>query len=279
VKGAPWFKFFPADFLNDSKVDALPLEAQAILVRMWCVLWAEESLPSDVEEIARKCKVRLAIMQLHMHKLMQFFVHKPDQTYVSVRMEKEKQRSRLVSKARSKAAHAKHKKEVAAHAPADAQTDAHADAHADAHQRFRGSEEDLNPYPQTAFADDRAGIAETKTSTPTAYVNVDQVQKLYDLYPRKREPIDAKKAIRKAISVVMAGDPDHPAMSLIEALDYLAQRLTLYARSVQGSDKKFIPYPASWFSAGSFWDGDSEWSMRQHPAITGNVMDRFREGA
>jgi hypothetical protein len=113
-----------------------------------------------------------------------------------------------------------------------------------------------------------------------AYVSVDQVQKLYDLYPRKREPIHARKAIRTAINVVMAGDPDHPAMSRNEALDYLAQRLTLYAKCVQGYEREFIPYPATWFNAGSFWDGDGEWSTRQsHPAVTGNVMDRFNSGA
>jgi hypothetical protein len=137
-------------------------------------------------------------------------------------------------------------------------------------------EQEENPLPQIAFADvplKGSGIKLTDS----------QIQKLYESYPRKRDPLEAKKAIRKAISVVMAGDPDHPAMLLIEALDYLAQRVTLYARSIQGSDQKYVPYPASWFNAGSFWDDDREWSKHNgspdnsKPRVIvdpGDVLDR-----
>jgi hypothetical protein len=60
----------------------------------------------------------------------------------------------------------------------------------------------------------------------------------------------------------MAGDADHPAMPLDDALDYLAQRIALYARCVQGSDRNFLPYPASWLNAGSFWDDERDWSEK-----------------
>jgi hypothetical protein len=42
---SPWFKFYASDFLLDSKVDSLPLEAQAILVRMWSVIWIDGKIP------------------------------------------------------------------------------------------------------------------------------------------------------------------------------------------------------------------------------------------
>lgn len=109
------------------------------------------------------------------------------------------------------------------------------------------------PFPQTRFADAAPSI-ETKKPTEA------QIEQLYDLYPRKREKLDAKKAICKAVGVVMAGDPDHPAMSLQDALDYLAKLVTLYARCVQDCEGKYIPYPASWFNAGSFWDDERDWS-------------------
>lgn len=111
----------------------------------------------------------------------------------------------------------------------------------------------LEPIPQTTFADAAPSI-ETKKPTEA------QIEQLYGLYPRKRDKLDAKKAIRKAVGVVMDGDSDHPAMPLDDALDYLVQRVTLYAGCVQGCD--FIPYPASWFNAGSFWDDEQDWSKQ-----------------
>jgi|ERR1035437_7014825 hypothetical protein len=141
-------------------------------------------------------------------------------------------------------------------------------------------EQNINILPQTAFADTPARPSESNISKPTEA----QLEQLYSRYPRKREKLAAKKAIRKALGVVMAGDPDHPAMALDEALDYLAQRVTLYARCVQGCDPEFVPYPASWFNAGSFWDDERDWSSKQKGKtngngahITGNVLDYHRE--
>ncbi|MGA9508148.1 MAG: hypothetical protein WBV55_05820 [Candidatus Sulfotelmatobacter sp.] len=144
------------------------------------------------------------------------------------------------------------------------------------------SSSNLKPYPQTTpFADDHCGSADTKNSKPSDA----QVELLYSLYPRKRDKLDAKKAIRKAVAVVMAGDADHPAMSVDDALDYVAQRVSLYAKSVQRCDQDFIPYPASWFNAGAFWDDERDWNKQQGkangnghaarkvPGITGSAVE------
>jgi hypothetical protein len=73
-------------------------------------------------------------------------------------------------------------------------------------------------------------------------------------------------------------------MPLEEALNYLAQRITLYVRCVQGCDRDYIPYPARWFNAGSFWDDERDWSNKQKGKtngngthIVGNVLDYHRE--
>ena len=125
-------------------------------------------------------------------------------------------------------------------------------------------EQEVNTLPQTSFADAHEVLSEErKNSNPTEA----QTERLYSLYPRKRDKLDAKKAIRKAAGMVMAGDADHPAMQLDDALNYLAQRVTLYARCVQGRDPNFIPYPASWFNAGSFWDDEQDWCNRSHGSI------------
>src|ERR1700730_3957947 len=130
----PWFKFFAGDYLNDPDVADLSEEAQGVLVKMWCGVVVHGSLPSDVTEMARKCTVRLAPMQLHLQSLLQFFVQQPDGTYISERLEREQQRSGIISKVRKKAANAKWSKRVSAHASAngDANAAANEDAHADA---------------------------------------------------------------------------------------------------------------------------------------------------
>ena len=96
-----------------------------------------------------------------------------------------------------------------------------------------------------------------RRSTPTE----DQVERLYHLYPLKVGKSDAKKAIRKAVVEVRHGDSDHPAMALAEALDYLEDRLKLYARCVQGRKREYIPYPATWFNKGKFWDDEKTWQI------------------
>ncbi|HXM62994.1 MAG TPA: hypothetical protein VN950_19185 [Terriglobales bacterium] len=127
-------------------------------------------------------------------------------------------------------------------------------------------EQDISTFPQTAFADHRALAVDTNRSKPTEA----QIEQLYSLYPRKRDKLAAKKAICKAVGIVIAGDHDHPAMPLEEALNYLAQRITLYARCVQGCDPEFIPYPASWLSAGSFWDDEGDWRSERNGVVNGN---------
>jgi hypothetical protein len=140
-----------------------------------------------------------------------------------------------------------------------------------------------NTFPQTVFADHSKKPSETKNPKLTE----DQVEQIYGLYPRKCGKLDAKKAIRKAVSVVTAGDVDHPAMPVEDALNYLASRVTAYAEATRNTDRDFIPYPASWFNAGSFWDDERHWKKRSTSALpdqfgtpvnilTDNVATRMR---
>jgi hypothetical protein len=65
-------------------------------------------------------------------------------------------------------------------------------------------------------------------------------------------------------------------MPLEGALDYIAQRVSLYALSVQRTDRKYIPHPATWFNGGSFWDDEHEWGdkqVRKFPSIPVNGHD------
>jgi hypothetical protein len=116
---APWFKFYATDYFMDADVDDLPLEAQAILVRMWCICWIEGELPSDIAKLSRKLRIEHLHMQKHMQTLSKFFSSTEHGMLISPRMEKERTHSELVSKVRSHAAKIKNLKQVSAFAGAN----------------------------------------------------------------------------------------------------------------------------------------------------------------
>jgi len=88
----PWFKFFAQDYLFDAKVDALPLAAQGLLVRMWSVCHLEGSCPDDPEELARKTLSKLQDILLSKPLCQSLFELRNGRLY-SRRMEEEKRRS------------------------------------------------------------------------------------------------------------------------------------------------------------------------------------------
>lgn len=143
---APWFKFFAADYLTDPKVDELPLDAQAILVRMWAVHWIEGSLPADPTQLARKCRVDFLHMQMHLQTLMQFFMQTDSGLLISERMEKERGKSGITSSARKEAANNRWNKDVNANAYANGHAKASANANANDHAvRVRSQKSDIKP--------------------------------------------------------------------------------------------------------------------------------------
>lgn len=88
----PWFKFYAADFLVDAAVDSLPLEAQAILLRMWCLCHIDGSCPAEPKEIARKTRLSVESVVEHLEELSRFFDLRDGRLY-SRRMEVEKAKS------------------------------------------------------------------------------------------------------------------------------------------------------------------------------------------
>ena len=70
----------------------------------------------------------------------------------------------------------------------------------------------------------------------------DAVDLIYSIYPRKKAPLNAKKAIAKALKTT-------DEATLIKAT-------TAFRDAVKNTwpkeDEDFVPYPASWFNAGSY---------------------------
>ena len=51
--GLPWFKFYPKEYLADSKVKMLSREHRSMLVDLWCYCSEDGSIPADPSAIAR----------------------------------------------------------------------------------------------------------------------------------------------------------------------------------------------------------------------------------
>jgi uncharacterized protein YdaU (DUF1376 family) len=261
---APWFKFFAGDFLLDPDVDSMPREAEALLVRMWCICHLEGSCPADPEELARKTRCTLQYV-LHCKPHCDPFFDLKDGRLYSRRMEEERRRS---EQARANA-NARYKQKGFATGTADGSANGRADrgansyAQSQSQNQGQGQRQIQNQgkgkiFAQTAFA--REGAAHRKNGTSSGHRPTEaDLEQLYRTYPRKRDPLAAKKAIRKAITVVMNGDADHPAMPVEDSLDFLSQRVALYAECVRGCDRNYVPYPASWFNRGAYWDDEGDW--------------------
>lgn len=51
-RAARWFPFYPADWINDIHVAAMPLAAQGAYFRLLCLQWENGKLPADSESLA-----------------------------------------------------------------------------------------------------------------------------------------------------------------------------------------------------------------------------------
>ena len=73
-----------------------------------------------------------------------------------------------------------------------------------------------------------------------------QVETIYKIYPRKIDKIRAIKAIIKAINK--------------HGFNHIFERTQLYAQKYNG-DRKYIPYPSTFFNQERYNDDSSEWSQ------------------
>lgn len=108
-----YFKLFAREYLTSGEVRALPLEAQGILPRLWCVCCLEGSMPADLEELSIAAGVKVSHLRSHMRSLMRFFCEGPDGQLFSRRMEREREARLKVSAGAVKAAKARYDKEKA----------------------------------------------------------------------------------------------------------------------------------------------------------------------
>jgi uncharacterized protein YdaU (DUF1376 family) len=134
-----WFKFYGAQFLLDGDVADLSLEAQAILVRMWCLGSLEGRIPSDPNKLAIRIGVDANAMQMLMQKLYTFFLQE-DEHLISERQKSELEKFEQVSEKRSSAAKSMWNKKRGNSCTANADANAQASADASVKEEKRREE-------------------------------------------------------------------------------------------------------------------------------------------
>lgn len=77
----------------------------------------------------------------------------------------------------------------------------------------------------------------------------DETKAIYMAYPRKVAPDAALRAIQRRLAEGIA------AGTLLRAV-------TAYAAAVAGTEREFIPHPATWFNAGRYLDDPAEWTRQ-----------------
>ncbi|HEX3319437.1 MAG TPA: hypothetical protein VHR84_01930 [Terriglobales bacterium] len=116
--------------------------------------------------------------------------------------------------------------------------------------------------PKLGEVNKEARTQEHKNKIKPSLALSSEVDSIYEAYPRKKKPAEAKKAIRKALTRLFKGGirGSEPFADERASASYLLERTSLYARSPDGNRGKYTPYPASWFNAESYLENESEWS-------------------
>jgi uncharacterized protein YdaU (DUF1376 family) len=145
MSNQPWFKFFGADYLLDPDVDAMPREAEALLVRMWCICHREGSCPVDVETLARKTQCSQQYVSQFKPQCEPFFELRDGKLY-SRRMEEEKRRSQQ-ARANANKRFGKQMAEQTAEPSAEQTAEPRSDSDSDSDFGFKNP----SPFTKSAF--------------------------------------------------------------------------------------------------------------------------------
>ena len=88
--GVPWFRFYPKDYLSDSKVKMLTREQRSILVDLWCYCAEDGGIPNNNQMVSRLLGESIEFVESVMPCLLPFF-HVQGDRLVSLRLQDETQ--------------------------------------------------------------------------------------------------------------------------------------------------------------------------------------------
>lgn len=106
-----------------------------------------------------------------------------------------------------------------------------------------------SPGGESLFASGANSGSPNPSIEPSKNVLENTAEAIYQAFPRKIAKAAALKSIRKALATV-------PAQKLLSATLAYAAAVARWPEE----DKRFIPYPATWFNRGSYDDDPQNWT-------------------
>lgn len=83
-------------------------------------------------------------------------------------------------------------------------------------------------------------------------------QELYKLYPKHEAKRAAITAIEKAMSRLKC-ELFEEGIEAPDRMEWIKNRVILYAQARQGQDRDFTPHPATWFNQSRYLDDEEGW--------------------
>jgi hypothetical protein len=93
-----------------------------------------------------------------------------------------------------------------------------------------------------------------------------EIEAIYDAYPRHVKRPEALQEIKNALHLLKDNRPELP---MEEHVAWMLDRVERYARSKDGNNGQYTPYPSNWFRQGRYLDDPEEWDVRENRS--GNI--------
>jgi hypothetical protein len=106
------------------------------------------------------------------------------------------------------------------------------------------------PHPETK--DLSSSVEKPVKAKASVRFTADEIQMIYQAYPKKVGKAEAHKAIENALIKSKEADP----------LQYLLEATRAFAKSPAGNKGQFTPYPATWFNGRHYEDDRAEWQEK-----------------
>jgi len=235
----PWFPFYPADWLSDSKVASMNLEEQGAYLRLLCFCWREGRIPTDPRSIARL----LSLPDDDGARLWSVLEPCFTTSGTNPRLEREREAQQEKRKLRSIAGIAGNEKRWSCDRNAIANGSQIIASQSQSQSQNQSQiEEVLQPFlTLTSEGSERSGKTGARTREVSAPAGFDE---FWAAYPKKVGKGDARKAWQKI----------RPSRDLLEKiLEAIESQLDSW--QWRRDSGQFIPHPATWLNQ-SRWEDE-----------------------
>jgi len=238
-----WIKFFVGDWRRDPKVAMLSAAGRGAWLEMILTMHdlSDYKVEGTVREIARMChldmsEVQSALQELERHGVAEVTWRNDSVTgeaivtVVSRRLEREEKTRSDARERQKKYRQKKKSQQNNKELPSDSDSDSDSYKNKKVH----------------------------KVQAPKYRPTKEEVQGIYEAYPRKVGKKHALNKIREALISLYKETGN-------DSFSFLIERTRMFANSPAGKRGEFTPHPSTWFHQGRYMDDPKEWYIQDIP--------------